>query len=133
LWRRLVDVPLPLRPAVSEGRIGRRIGGLASFVVGAASAGGCCGGDEERRLEVGDLRLRGRSEPLRTYEPLDAEEAGSPATKTYAEAFAKLETHDPAAIAAFAALVGLRPADPLAQYRLKRLLNGSVGTEIVTQ
>jgi hypothetical protein len=65
--------------------------------------------------------------------PLDAEEAGSPATKAYAEAFAKLETHDPAAIGAFAALVGLRPADPLAQYHLKRLLNGSVGTEIVTQ
>jgi adenylate cyclase len=82
---------------------------------------------------VGDLRLRGRSEPLRAYEPLDAEEAGSPATKAYAEAFAKLETHDPAAIAAFAALVGICPADPLAQYHLKRLLNGSVGTEIVTQ
>jgi adenylate cyclase len=36
------------------------------------------------------------------------------------------------AVAAFAALVGLRPADPLAQYHLKRLLNGAAGTEIVT-
>jgi adenylate cyclase len=80
---------------------------------------------------VGDLRLRGRREPLRAYEPVDTKEAGSPATKAYADAFAKLETHDAGAIAAFAALVGLRPADPLAQYHLKRLLNGSVGTVIV--
>ena len=82
---------------------------------------------------VGDLRLRGRSEPLRAYEPLAADEAGSPAAKAYADAFAKLETRDPTAVAAFAALVGLNPADPLAQYHLKRLLNGAVGTEIVTQ
>ena len=82
---------------------------------------------------VGDLRLRGRSEPLRAYEPLAAEAAGSPAAKAYADAFAKLEARDPAAVAAFAALVGLSPADPLAQYHLKRLLNGGVGTEIVTQ
>jgi adenylate cyclase len=81
---------------------------------------------------VGDLRLRGRSEPLRAFEPLSPEHVGSSATAAYAEAFAKLEAHDPAAIAAFAALVGLRPADPLAQYHLKRLLNGAVGTEIVT-
>jgi adenylate cyclase len=82
---------------------------------------------------VGDLRLRGRSEPLRAYEPLAPEEVGSPATRAYAEAFARLEAHDPAAVATFAALLGLRPADPLAQYHLKRLLNGAVGTEIVTQ
>jgi adenylate cyclase len=81
---------------------------------------------------VGDLRLRGRSEPLRAYEPLGADEAGSPAAKAYADAFAKLEAREPSAVAAFAALVGLSPADPLAQYHLKRLLNGAVGTEIVT-
>jgi adenylate cyclase len=81
---------------------------------------------------VGDLKLRGRSEPLRAYEPLAAEDAGSPAAKAYADAFAKLEARDPGAVAAFAALVGLRPADPLAQYHLKRLLNGAAGTEIVT-
>jgi adenylate cyclase len=76
--------------------------------------------------------LRGRSEPLRAYEPLAPGDVGSPATAAYAEAFAKLEACDPAALAAFAALLGLRPADPLAQYHLKRLLNGAVGTEIVT-
>jgi adenylate cyclase len=70
---------------------------------------------------------------LRAYEPLSVEEAGSPAAKAYAEAFAKLEARDPVVVAAFAALVGLDPADPLAQYHLKRLLNGATGTEIVTQ
>jgi len=81
---------------------------------------------------VGDLRLRGKSETLRAYEPLSPEEFKSPATASYAEAFAKLEAHDPGALAAFAALVGMRPHDPLAQYHLKRLLNGATGTEIVT-
>ena len=79
---------------------------------------------------VGDLRLRGRSEPLRAYEPLALEDVGSPATAAYAEAFAKLEARDPGALAAFAALVGECPADALAQYHLRRLLNGGSGTRI---
>ena len=81
---------------------------------------------------VGDLRLRGRSEPLRAYEPLSPEEFASPATAAYADAFAKLEANDAGAVAAFAALLGSHPDDPLAQYHLKRLLNGATGTEIVT-
>ncbi len=81
---------------------------------------------------VGDLRLRGRSEPLRAFEPLTPEEFADPATTAYAEAFAKLEARDPGAVGAFAALLGARPTDPLAQYHLKRLLNGATGTEIVT-
>jgi adenylate cyclase len=79
---------------------------------------------------VGDLVLRGRSEPMRAYEPLPAAEAASPETAAYVDAFAKLETGDPLAVAAFAALIGARPADPLAQYHLKRLLNGGRGTRI---
>ncbi len=75
---------------------------------------------------VGDLVLRGRSEPLRAYEPLrDAEAAAG-----YADAFAKLEARDPTAVAAFAALVGARPDDPLAQFHLKRLLNGASGVRM---
>ena len=40
---------------------------------------------------VGDLMLRGRSEPLRAYEPLSAATFEAPATAQYSEAFAKLE------------------------------------------
>jgi len=77
---------------------------------------------------VGDLVLRGRSEPIRAYEPAQALDEG--AAKAYLEAFARLEAHDPGAVGAFAALVGARPDDTLAQYHLRRLLNGATGVRI---
>jgi class 3 adenylate cyclase len=77
---------------------------------------------------VGDLILRGRSESLRAYEPLSA--AGTTATAQYAEAFAKLEAGDAAAMPAFAAIVGLHADDPLAGFHLKRLLNGAKGARM---
>jgi adenylate cyclase len=48
----------------------------------------------------------------------------------YADAFAKLEARDPGALAAFTALVGASPVDALAQYHLRRMLNGGTGTRI---
>lgn len=79
---------------------------------------------------AGDLLLRGRSEPLRTLEPLPAEQFAAPATRAYAEAFEKLAAGDPGALPAFAALVGTAGADPLASFHLRRLLNGGTGTEV---
>jgi class 3 adenylate cyclase len=76
---------------------------------------------------VGDLVLRGRSEPLRAYEPLCAEAFKAAANTQYSEAFAKLEAGDATAMPAFAALVGLHADDPLAGFHLKRLLNGAKG------
>lgn len=76
---------------------------------------------------VGDLVLRGRSEPLRAYEALPAAAADADA---YMQAFAKLEAKDSGAVAAFAALVGANPNDALAQYHLRRLLNGATGARI---
>src|SRR3954451_9128206 len=73
---------------------------------------------------VGDLMLRGRSEPLRAYEPMSAEAFSAPATAQYAEAFGKLEAGDATAMPAFAALVGAHADDALAGYHLKQLLNG---------
>jgi len=70
------------------------------------------------------------SEPLRAYEPLPAADRGSAETAAYLEAFTKLEARDPSALGAFAALVGARPTDALAQYHLKRLLNGAAGARI---
>ena len=63
--------------------------------------------------------LRGRSEPLRAYEPLPAAAFAAPAAAQYAEAFAKLEAGDTAAMPAFAALVGLHADDPLAGFHLQ--------------
>jgi adenylate cyclase len=79
---------------------------------------------------VGDLLLRGRSEPLRAFEPLGVEQYDDPATKSYLDAFAKMESGESAAIAAFAAHIGRLPKDQLASFHLKRLLNGATGTRI---
>jgi adenylate cyclase len=79
---------------------------------------------------IGDLALRGRSEPLRAYEPLSAAEFDAPTTTQYATAFTKLESDDAAAMPAFAALVGMHADDPLANYHLRRLLNGAKGVRI---
>jgi adenylate cyclase len=85
---------------------------------------------EFRGRPVGDLMLRGRTEAMRTFEPLAAEQYEDPATESYLQAFAKLEAGDPGAIAAFAAHVGKRADDHLASFHLKRLLNGATGTRI---
>ena len=90
----------------------------------AERAGDFCG------RPVGDLSLRGMSEPLRAYEPLPAADRESAAAAAYIDAFARLEARDSSALGAFAALVGARPADTLAQYHLKRLLNGAAGARI---
>lgn len=84
-----------------------------------------------RGRPVGDLVLRGRSESLRAFEPLRTEQFDSPATKSYLEAFAKLQAEDVGAIAAFASHVGSHADDQLASFHLKRLLNGGSGTRIV--
>ena len=82
---------------------------------------------------VGDLVLRGRSEPIRAFEPLDAKMFEDAGTGEYLKAFALLETGDPGAMAAFAAHVGKHPDDYLASFHLKRLLNGSTGTRIAME
>jgi class 3 adenylate cyclase len=79
---------------------------------------------------VGDLILRGRSEPLRAFEPLKPAVFAAPATSRYSEAFAKLEAGDQGAMPAFAALVGMHSEDPLAGFHLKRLLNGGKGVRM---
>jgi adenylate cyclase len=78
---------------------------------------------------VGELVLRGRSEPLRAFEPLHPAEYR--AAQGYCDAVAKLEANDAGALAAFAAAVAEHPEDTLASFHLKRLLNGSTGTRIV--
>jgi adenylate cyclase len=79
---------------------------------------------------VGELMLRGRSEPLRAFEPLPQAKFEAPETALYSEAFAKMEASDAAAMPAFAALVGMHADDPLAGFHLKRLLNGAKGIRI---
>ncbi|MBR0970783.1 adenylate/guanylate cyclase domain-containing protein [Bradyrhizobium japonicum] len=79
---------------------------------------------------VGELMLRGRSEPLRAFEPLPQKKFEAPEAALYSEAFGKMEAGDVAAMPAFAALVGMHADDSLAGFHLKRLLNGAKGIRI---
>ena len=88
----------------------------------AKTAEGFCG------RPVGDLLLKGRREPMRAFEPLAAQDADAPSTLAYMQAFQLLESGDPGALQAFAACVVQWPRDPLANFHLKRLLNGGSGT-----
>ncbi|MBW7970807.1 adenylate/guanylate cyclase domain-containing protein [Bradyrhizobium sp. BR 10289] len=83
-----------------------------------------------RGRPLGELMLRGRSEPLRAFEPLPQARFDAPETALYFEAFAKMEAGDAAAMPAFAALVGMHADDSLAGFHLKRLLNGAKGIRI---
>jgi adenylate cyclase len=88
------------------------------------------GNENFKGRPVGDLVLRGRSEPLRAFEPLLPAVFEKPVTTQYSEAFAKLEAGDTAAMPAFAALVGSHADDALAGFHLKRLLNGAKGVRM---
>lgn len=80
--------------------------------------------DEAGLRPVGDLLLRGRTVPLRCYEPLPA---GGQSSGDYLAAFAFLEAGHHRARAAFATLIGHDPDDGLANFHLRRLLNGEAG------
>jgi adenylate cyclase len=88
------------------------------------------GANPFRGRPVGDLMLRGRSEPLRAFEPLSSATHEDLGMAQYADAFAKLEAGDTSAMPAFAALVGLYASDPLAGFHLRRLLNGAKSARI---
>jgi adenylate cyclase len=83
-----------------------------------------------RGRPIGDLVLRGKTEALQAFQPLQLEQFDDPATASYLDAFAKLKAGDPNALAAFAAYVGKQPGDQLASFHLRRLLNGNTGTRI---
>jgi hypothetical protein len=53
-----------------------------------------------------------------------------PGTDNYLNAFTMMEAGDSGSISAFAGLVGGRGNDQLANFHLKRLLNGATGTRI---
>src|SRR4051794_36353911 len=47
---------------------------------------------------IGELLLKGRSEPIRALEPLTPEQYSEPGTDTYLKAFARMEAGDPGSI-----------------------------------
>jgi hypothetical protein len=68
-------------------------------------------------LPVGWVALKGKSERLKVFEPLDARRGADPVVQSYRDAYRKLEDGDPAAGQAFAALVAQDGGNALASLR----------------
>jgi class 3 adenylate cyclase len=76
---------------------------------------------------VGTLVLKGKSEGIEVFQPIDQAEVGSEAATAYLAAFELLRAEDPAALEAFARLAEGAPDDGLATFHLERLKRGERG------
>ncbi|MEI7843429.1 MAG: adenylate/guanylate cyclase domain-containing protein [Gallionellaceae bacterium] len=79
----------------------------------------------------GHLVLKGKKEPVTTFEPLTAEQLTQPHIVEYLAAYALMEAEVPEANEAFQKLAEKYPNDPLAVYHAKRLAEGGVGSTVV--
>ncbi|MCC7284105.1 MAG: response regulator [Acetobacteraceae bacterium] len=95
-----------------------------------ASDAVACRVDGFQGRPAGQLHLRGRREPLQAHEPLPQQRFAAAGTAAYLAAYARLAARDPAALPAFAALVGTAADDALAGFHLRRLLDGAQGAAI---
>jgi adenylate cyclase len=117
-------INIAARLEAANKQLGTRICVSASV---AAQVEGFCG------RPIGDLVLRGRTAPLRSFEPLRPESCMNAAAGDYLRAFAMLEAGDVGATAAFAMHVGKHADDQLASFHLRRLLNGARGTRVALE
>ena len=89
------------------------------------------GAPEFRGRPIGDLVLKGKTAPIRAWEPLTEAAMQAPATQAYLAAFEALAAERPTAGDGFARVLDLAPEDPLARYHADRLARGGRGTTIV--
>ena len=79
---------------------------------------------------AGTLVLKGKSRPIRVFEPCAEKTRDAAAMAEYRAAFALLEAGDAGAEAAFAAFVEKWPEDRLATYHMRRLRRGDRGAGV---
>ena len=79
---------------------------------------------------IGTLTLKGKEEPVKTFEPLRPAPAAQTAADDYGRAYALLEAEDPAALDRFAELAARFPGDPLVALHARRLGEGRSGSVI---
>ncbi len=96
--------------------------------VSGAAAQHCTGEPDFRT--IGDVVLKGKTEPLELFEPMTPERAASAHIKRYHEAYALLKANDPAAEAAFEALYEEEPGDRLVAWRLEEIRSGNLSTRV---
>jgi adenylate cyclase len=80
---------------------------------------------------AGDVVLKGKTQPVRIFEPLSPGAAAAFATKLYLEAFRQMEDGEPLALSTLEAVLRATPEDALAKFHLDRLRAGETGTRIV--
>jgi len=81
---------------------------------------------------AGDVLLKGKTTPVRVFEPLTAAGAAKPAMSLYRRAFHALERDElKRARDGFAQVLSLEPDDHLAELHLRRLEQGTLSTLIV--
>ena len=80
---------------------------------------------------MGSLKLEGKNEKVKAFEPLSEATAASEATAHYREAYDLMEAEDPAAAEAFARLLEAYPDDKLVGLHARRLAAGEAGTIVV--
>ena len=82
-----------------------------------------------------ELVLKGRSTPLPCHVPLSPDECeeGGAWVESYRNAYQLMTAGDPAAAAAFEAVLLQRPDDPLARLHVKRLQDGEHGATLVLE
>ena len=113
----------PVNTAARLESVNKHLG--TTVCVSEATLAGCPGAVSR---PVGQLVLKGKTQPLMVHEPIIATEAGAPQRDAgYEAAFELLKAQHPDARLAFEQLATARPQDPLVSLHLGRLRAGERG------
>lgn len=104
---------------------------LGTRILMSDSVAGRCPGDTHR--SAADLMLKGRSSPIRCFEPLAVGRRDPAWLAAYRTAFAAMRAGDGSAAALFETALRLKPDDPLALLHLRRLQAGESGATLVLE
>jgi adenylate cyclase len=81
-------------------------------------------------LPIGNLVLKGITQPVPAFQPITDESYNTQQSQEYLIAYRLLDDGDESAEQAFEALVEKHPEAQLAAFHLKRIRNGQFGTDI---
>ncbi|MBD8874704.1 adenylate/guanylate cyclase domain-containing protein [Roseibium polysiphoniae] len=87
-----------------------------------------CPGHHFRPL--GDLVLKGRSQPVACFEPVSDQDLSSAWMQAYLAAYQKMSDASPDALSCLESVAALKPGDGPTQLHIERLRDGSVGTKV---
>jgi class 3 adenylate cyclase len=96
--------------------------------VSAAAATRC---PDQKFRALGQIVLKGKTEAIEVFEPLDTARAASPYMTTYARAYDFMTRNSPEAYRLLAELAGTNPDDLCVALHLERVSSGAGGTRIV--